>query len=78
MADGTENRSMNTNTPKNPAAVTLGRLGGLAGRGASKARTREQAQAAARARWAKWREEREADWENEPTDQVEQQQAKNL
>jgi hypothetical protein len=34
--------------PKDPAAVSLGRRGGLAGRGAAKRRTREQAQAAGR------------------------------
>jgi hypothetical protein len=37
--------------PKNPAAVELGRLGGKAGRGQAKARTREQAQKAALVRW---------------------------
>lgn len=49
---------MNERT-KNPAAVELGRLGGLAGRGACKARkvTREQAQKAARARWDKARKQ---------------------
>ena len=44
---------MTTNHTKNPAAVALGRLGGAAGRGKSKARTREQAQKAARVRWEK-------------------------
>lgn len=40
---------------KNPAAVLLGRLGGKAGRGASKARkvSTEQARKAALARWSK-------------------------
>jgi len=38
---------------KNPAAVALGKLGGLAGTGQSKARTSEQARAAVAARWAK-------------------------
>jgi len=42
---------------KNPAAVTLGRLGGKAGKGAAKARTTEQARkagiAGAKARWEK-------------------------
>lgn len=38
---------------KNPAAVSLGRLGGLAGTGKAKARTSEQARKAARARWDK-------------------------
>jgi hypothetical protein len=40
---------------KNPAAVSLGRLGGKAGKGKSKARkvTSEQARAAVAARWAK-------------------------
>ena len=42
---------------KNPAAVSLGRLGGAAGKGKAKARTSEQARAAVQARWAKWREE---------------------
>jgi hypothetical protein len=41
---------------KNPAAVALGRLGGSAGRGASKSRTTAQARkagiAGASARWA--------------------------
>ncbi len=43
--------------PKNPAAVALGRLGGLAGRGKAKARkvTSEMARRAAMARWAKHR-----------------------
>ncbi len=43
-----------TKTPhiKNPAAVALGKLGGAAGRGKSKARTTEQARAAAAKRWA--------------------------
>jgi len=40
---------------KNPAAVSLGRLGGLAGTGKAKARTTAQARAAANARWAKHR-----------------------
>ena len=38
---------------KNKHAVELGRLGGRAGTGKSKARTSEQARAAANARWAK-------------------------
>jgi hypothetical protein len=37
------------------ASSILGRLGGAAGRGAVKARTREQAQKAARTRWANYR-----------------------
>ena len=46
------------NTPKkNPAAVSLGRLGGAAGTGKAKARTSEQARAAVAARWAKYRAE---------------------
>jgi len=40
---------------KNPAAVSLGRLGGLAGTGKAKARTAGQARAAANARWEKAR-----------------------
>ena len=36
---------------KNPAAVALGRLGGKAGTGKAKARTREQARAAIMVRW---------------------------
>ena len=40
-------------TMKNAHAVALGRKGGKAGTGASKARTHEQAQKAAAARWAK-------------------------
>lgn len=45
---------MNEHT-KNPAAVLLGRLGGKAGRGSSKARkvSTEQARKAAMARWSK-------------------------
>jgi len=39
----------------NRAAQTLGRLGGKAGRGKSKARTRKQAQAAVKIRWEKYR-----------------------
>lgn len=38
---------------KNPAAVSLGKLGGLAGRGKCKARTSEQARKAALVRWQK-------------------------
>jgi hypothetical protein len=38
---------------KNPSAVALGRLGGKAGTGKAKARTREQCQRAAQARWEK-------------------------
>lgn len=38
---------------KNPAAVSLGRLGGKAGTGKAKARTSKQARKAALARWAK-------------------------
>ncbi len=38
---------------KNKHAVALGKLGGVAGRGAAKARTSEQARAAVMARWAK-------------------------
>jgi len=40
---------------KNKAAVSLGRLGGLAGTGKAKARTAAQARAAANARWARYR-----------------------
>ena len=42
-------------TTKNQAAVELGRLGGLAGRGKAKARTPEQCRAAVRARVEKAR-----------------------
>jgi len=38
---------------KNPHAQALGKLGGKAGRGQCKARTREQCQAAAKKRWDK-------------------------
>ena len=38
---------------KNPHAQALGRLGGKAGRGASKARSKEHYQKAQLARWAK-------------------------
>jgi hypothetical protein len=41
---------------KNKHAQALGRLGGKAGRGASKARTSEQARSAVMARWAKAKE----------------------
>ena len=44
-----------TTTKKDPAAVSLGRRGGKAGKGAAKARTSEQATAAVNARWAKHR-----------------------
>jgi hypothetical protein len=40
---------------KNPAAVALGKLGGMAGTGSAKARTSEQARAAVQARWKKHR-----------------------
>lgn len=45
---------------KNPAAVALGRLGGKAGTGKSKARkvTSEQARKAVMARWAKRKKQR--------------------
>jgi hypothetical protein len=43
---------------KNKAAVSLGRLGGKAGTGKSKARTSAQARAAVNARWAKYRAEK--------------------
>ena len=39
----------------NRAAQSLGRLGGKAGTGKSKARTSEQARAAVQARWARYR-----------------------
>ena len=42
-------------TTASAAAAALGRLGGLAGRGKSKARSSEQARAAVNARWAKVR-----------------------
>lgn len=38
---------------KNPHAIALGRLGGKAGHGASKARTSEQARAAINTRWTR-------------------------
>jgi hypothetical protein len=38
---------------KNPAAVALGKLGGVGGTGKAKARTSEQARAAVAVRWAK-------------------------
>ena len=44
-----------TTHKKSRAAVTLGRLGGKAGRGAAKARTPEQARAASLVRWAKFK-----------------------
>lgn len=51
-------------TPPNDAVRAylsqIGRKGGAAGRGASKARTSEQARAAARAKWTKWKRYHEA------------------
>lgn len=46
-------------TPKtpNPHAQALGRLGGKAGRGQSKARSTEQARAAVMVRWNKQRKQ---------------------
>lgn len=52
---------------KNKAAVSLGRLGGLAGRGAAKARPSEQARRAAMARWNKTKTTTKKDTENEST-----------
>lgn len=46
-------------TPKNPNAVALGRLGGRAGRGPSKARTTEQARAAVAVRWNKVKQQKQ-------------------
>ena len=46
-----------TTNKKCRAAVMLGRLGGKAGTGKSKARTSEQARAASLVRWAKFRAE---------------------
>lgn len=43
---------------KNQNAVALGRLGGRAGRGQSKARSTEQARAAVMVRWNKQRSEK--------------------
>lgn len=40
---------------KNPHAVSLGRLGGRAGKGSSKARSAFDARKAATARWDKYR-----------------------
>ena len=54
---------------KNKAAQSLGRLGGKAGTGASKARTPEQARAAALARWAKRPKKKTG--AKRPNDQVE-------
>ena len=51
-------------TPKNPHAVALGRLGGSAGKGASKARTSEQMRAAANARWNKTKGDAKGNPEN--------------
>lgn len=44
---------------KNPNAVALGRLGGKAGRGQSKARTTEQARAAVAVRWNKVKQQKQ-------------------
>jgi hypothetical protein len=43
---------------KNPNAVALGALGGAAGRGESKRRTREHYQKASAARWEKHRKQK--------------------
>jgi hypothetical protein len=48
-----------TPQPKDPAAVSLGRKGGLAGRGASKARDPEKMRRAVQAREAKRRQRKE-------------------
>jgi len=53
---------------KNPAAVTLGRLGGKAGTGKAKARTSEQARAAVAARWAKVKRKPKTKAENDGAD----------
>lgn len=45
------------------AASLMGRKGGRAGRGASKARDPEKMRAASRAYWARWRAEREREIE---------------
>lgn len=45
---------------KNPAAVALGRRGGMAGTGTAKARTSEQARAAVLVRWENHRAEKAA------------------
>ncbi|MFM7010086.1 MAG: hypothetical protein ACKO0Z_12275 [Betaproteobacteria bacterium] len=52
---------------KNPAAVALGRLGGEAGTGPSKARTSAQARAAVQARWANRKPKRTARRSNDQT-----------
>ena len=49
---------------KNPNAVALGRLGGKAGRGQSKARTTEQARAAVAVRWNKVKAQQHKQQEN--------------
>jgi len=50
-----------TTKAKNPAAVALGRLGGLANKGIpcpARAKPKELCQKAAFARWRKWRREK--------------------
>jgi len=44
---------------KNEHAVALGRMGGAAGKGASKVRTPDQCRKAAAARWEKYRTQKE-------------------
>jgi hypothetical protein len=55
---------------KDPAAVSLGRKGGKAGKGAAKKRSaefyREQGKARAEKRWAKYRAEKAAEEEKKP------------
>jgi hypothetical protein len=48
--------SVSLDTPKNPHAVELGKIGGAAGKGDSKRRSKEHYQKASAARWAKYRE----------------------
>jgi len=57
--DNAQPLAHNADTMKNKAAVSLGRLGGKAGKGKAKARTPDQARAAALIRWEKWRSKKD-------------------
>jgi hypothetical protein len=56
QADAVDTTSDSRNIAKNPNAVALGRIGGAAGTGDSKRRSKEHYQKASAARWAKHRE----------------------
>jgi hypothetical protein len=58
QADTVDTTSDSRNIVKNPNAVALGRIGGAAGTGDSKRRSKEHYQKASAARWAKYRQEK--------------------